>query len=95
MVKYGSDKNSFYLYKNYKTELRREDIMRFVASIKRVIAITAPKIKNLSKYLNDIVYICSTLEMAIPWNLPDGAEIKQSYLVEKEKKIPAFFFYKV
>lgn len=96
MVEYGSDKekNIYYLYKNYKTELTREDIMRFVGSLKRIIGITAPKIKNLSQYLNDIAYICSKLEIPIPWNLPDGVEIKQSYLVKEEKKIAAFTFTK-
>jgi DNA-dependent RNA polymerase len=94
MTEQGKGKDTYYMYKNYDVKLRREDIMILVGSLKRVIGSTAPKIKNLSKYLNDIVSICSILGMPIPWGLPDGAEITGSYLKEEEKKIPAFTFTK-
>jgi DNA-dependent RNA polymerase len=94
MIEQGKGRNTHYLYKDFKIKLDRKDIMIFVGCVKSVITTIAPKIKNLSKYLTKIVNICTILSMPIPWTLPSGAEINESYLIEKEKKIPAFAFTK-
>ena len=68
--------------------------MIFILSLKHVTRLVAPKISEFTKYLNGIVNICTKLEMAIPWLLPNGAEIPQSYLIEETRKIAAFGFTK-
>ena len=82
----------YYTYVSSDIKLSRYDIAIFVKSIKRVAALVAPKVRDLSKYLQAVVNICTRLSIPIPWALPSGAEIPQSYLVEKDRKIVAFTF---
>ena len=83
----------YYTYKsNPDVKLKRNDIVVFVMAIKSVIAKESPRIVELSKYLDGIVGICTKLNIPVPWNLPSGAEIMESYEVEKSKPIKAFFF---
>ena len=84
----------YYGYKkNLEVELTRNDLVAFVMAIKLVINKESPRIAELSKYLDNIVSICTKLNMPIPWLLPHkGAEIRQSYEVEKSHTFKAFFF---
>lgn len=86
-------KQVFYIYKN-SIKVSYRTIKTYVLSLKYILKLIAPKIDKLIKYLNGIVGICSKLRMAIPWVTISGLEITQSYLVEKEHKIPAFTFTK-
>jgi hypothetical protein len=90
----GVKGGSYYTYKDSEQQISRYDIMIFILSLKHVTRLIAPKISELTKYLNGIVSICSKLEMPIPWLLPNGAEIAQSYLIEETRKIAAFSFTK-
>jgi DNA-directed RNA polymerase len=85
--------NKYYMYKN-DIKFKRFDIVTFVMCIREVIAIESPRINELSKYLDSVVSICTKLSVPIPWRLPSGADINQSYFVEKEVKIKAFSFVK-
>lgn len=87
-------KDKYYTYTNSYIKLLRYDIAIYVKYMKGVAGLVAPKVKELSKYLNIIVYICTKLSMPIPWVLPSAAEIWESYLVEKDRKIAAFTFTK-
>lgn len=91
---YNKGKTEYYTYKDLDIKLYREDIVTFVTTMKKVIKVESPKIQELSKYLNAIVSICTKLSIPIPWNLPSGAIINESYLVEKEQSITAFSFIK-
>ena len=89
------DQREYYKHVNSDLVLTRYDIAIYVKSLITLIRILAPKIGLLSKYLNDIVNICTRLKMPIPWVLPSEARIAESYLVEEERKIAAFTFTKV
>lgn len=92
LEEHWSGNSNYYIYKNTNIEIKSEDIVLFVMTLKNVIDIESPKIKELSKYLDNIIYICSKLSIPIPWVLPSGAEIQESYLVEKKQRIKAFYF---
>lgn len=86
-------KTEYYIYKdNQDVRFIRDDIVVFVMAIKLVIDKESPRITELSKYIDAIVSICTGLNIPVPWNLPSGAEILESYEVEKSKPIKAFFF---
>jgi hypothetical protein len=90
----NKNKIEYYTYKTLNVKLTRDDIVLFVKSLKKVVNLESPKINELSKYLNAIVTICTKLSIPVPWVLPSGAEIHESYLVEEEQSIPAFSFVK-
>ena len=86
-------KTKYYTYKdNNDIKFKREDIVVFVMAIKSVIANESPRITALSKYLDGIVSICTKLNIPVPWNLPSGVEIMESYETENSKSFKAFFF---
>jgi DNA-directed RNA polymerase len=84
----------YYIYIDLDVKIRRQYILTFVMCLKHVLNEESPKIKELSSYLNNLVKICTRLQMPIPWNLPSGAFIKESYLIFKEVPIKAFTFLK-
>jgi hypothetical protein len=55
-----------YTYKNIDVKITRGDILSFVMCLKDVLDIECPKIKELSKYLDEVVKICTKLGMYIP-----------------------------
>ena len=89
-----TDNKMYYKHVNSDFIFTRYDIAIYVTSLITLTRILAPKISMLSKYLNDIVNICTRLKMPIPWITPSGADIAESYLMEEERKIAAFTFTK-
>ena len=87
-------KQQYYTYKQNNIKIKRSDIVNFVLALKEVIQFESPRIKELSKYLDGIVSICIKLSIPIPWKLPSGAEINESYYAEEKYTIPAFSFVK-
>ena len=86
-------KHKYYIHNNnIDIKLKRDDIVAFVMAIKSVIAKESPRINELSKYLDSIISICTKLNFPVPWVLPSGAEIRESYEKEKSEKFKAFFF---
>lgn len=80
-VKYvlkGSLDNSKYLI--YK------DLCNIVDAIKGVLKEDYPKLTLLRLYLKDIGRVCNTLDITIPWTLPSGLTVDQSYLVGQSVK---------
>jgi len=94
LTEHGIGKEQFYTHKDSNIKLSRDDILTFVMCLKYVVKTESPKIKELSKYLDGIVSVCTKLSFPVPWTLPHGAEIQGSYLIEKVQKIPAFSFVK-
>ena len=89
-----TDDKMYYKHVNSDLIFSRYDIAIYVKSLTTLIRILSPKIDMLSKYLSNIVSICTRLGIPIPWLLPSGANIAGSYLVEEEHKIAAFTFTK-
>lgn len=78
-------KRKLYTYKDYDIKLNRSDLSCFVLAMKHVISLESPKIIELSKYLSGIVSICIKLSLPVSLSLPSGAEILESYEVEKNQ----------
>lgn len=91
LEQHSEGKTIYYTYKN-DIKFKRFDISVFVLCIRDVINIESPKIKELSKYLNNIVSICTKLSVPIQWNTPSGAIIRESYYEKKKERIRAFSF---
>ena len=79
---------------NTQNYLTIEDINHFVKSFITVIKIVFPKMNELKNYTKDIVKICTKLKIPLPWVLPSGAVISQSYLTPKTLKLRPFTFLK-
>lgn len=77
-----------------KDYLTIQDLHLFVKCFTEVIRIILPKMASLKNYTKEIVKICMMLGMAIPWVLPSGAIISQSYLKASTLKIRPFAFIK-
>ena len=84
----------YYTYKNHNVKLIRKDLLNFVMSLKIVLDKISPKIKLLTEYLDNVVKICTKLNTPVPWALPSGAMIKESYQKVEEEKVKAFSFLK-
>jgi DNA-directed RNA polymerase len=83
------------VYSNSETSkcyLTSKDISIFVKCFTDVIKETFPKMHELKNYIKSIVKICTKLNIPIPWVLPSGAIVSQSYLDSKTLKIRPFAF---
>ena len=83
-----------YWYKDPESLITRSDISNFIMCMKEVLYMELPKIKELGNYLDSIAKICTKLNMDIPWNLPSGAMVRESYQKEKTYQLKAFSFLK-
>ena len=79
-------KKEYYTYKDPNLKISRHDILIYNMALKEVLNIESPRISELSKYLDSIAIIYTKLNLPIPWSLPHGAKIQESYLVEEKKK---------
>ena len=87
--------NKFYVAgDNYNNYITSKDIYNFVKYFKIVLNNEFPRMKLLNSYIRDIVKICTKLNIAVPWALPSGAIISQSYLNSKTLKTRPFSFIK-
>ena len=67
------DKLEYYIYKNKKDLVfTKQDIVTYVMAIISVLNRESPRIKELSKYIDNIATICCTLGFNIEWVLPSG-----------------------
>ena len=74
--------------------IKRKDVSNYVICLKTVLDLTAPKIKELRIYLDIIAKICTKLDMPIPWRLPHGALVNESYMETKKLRLHNFYFLK-
>lgn len=56
----------YYTYKNHNVKIFRKDLLNFVMCLKIVIDKISPKIKLLTTYLDNVVKICTKLEIPVP-----------------------------
>lgn len=83
---YSLDENSLNKY------ITKKDIYLFMRIINDVLTNVFPKYKKLNNYTKTIVKIFIKLNIPIPWTLPSGAIISQSYLNSKTLKLKPFSF---
>jgi len=74
--------------------LREEDFIVLYKVLSKVLENTTPSIKLITDYLWDLASICSTANIPIPWKLPTGLIINQSYMQSKEIRIAPFDYIK-
>jgi len=84
-LKYKQDNN---------IRLKNEDFWVLYDTLFEVIYEIAPSIRKISDYLKTIAKICSTANTFIPWILPNGLIVKQSYTVMTEIRISPFNYSK-
>lgn len=92
--KVGDIETEWFIHPDDKSnkKLSYKDLFLLVSSIKLVLDKIAPKITKLQDYLQKIAEVCTKLEIHIPWLLPTGLEVRQSYLEEKTVKIKPFSY---
>ncbi len=73
-------------------KLNYKDLYLLVSSLKGHIDSIAPKVFGLRRYLEEIAKICTKLETHITWSLPNGLEVRQSYMKEKTVNIKPFSY---
>jgi hypothetical protein len=74
--------------------LTQMDFQILYDTLKEVIYIKAPSLTRISDYLKTLAEICSKADSVIPWTLPTGLMIYQSYNVMKELRISPFNYSK-
>jgi len=52
------------------------------------------KLVSLFNYLLAVAEVCTKLDLTIPWVLPTGLEVRQSYLTNTEVRLRPFIYYK-
>lgn len=75
-----------------KFKLTYKDLNILVTDLKAVLDKKAPKIAKLKEYLKKIAALCTELKIHIPWNLPIGLEVRQSYLEEESVYLKPFSY---
>ena len=79
---------------NLDCYVTNKDIHNFIKLFKIVLYTEFTRFEQLSLYIRSIVKICTKLNIAVPWTLPSGAIISQSYLDSTTLKIRPFGFVK-
>lgn len=82
------NKISWFRHKNdHNIKLESLDFVNLYHGLMFVLNDVFPSLKLLTQYLKDIAYICSKLEISIPWILPTGLVANQSYMKLKDVRI--------
>ena len=89
------DKNVWYGFTiNSEIKLSYEDVSILVKGFREVLTKSFPQLCDLINYLKEIAQVCTKLEIAIPWTLPSGLKVSQSYLKTKSVQIQPFTYSK-
>lgn len=75
-------------------KIKEKDISTLAKGIKIVLGDDRFKLNKLLAYLNGIAKICAELNLYIPWTLPSGVVVRQSYLKLKEARLKVFCYTK-
>lgn len=85
----------WYKLKNdHGVKLKERDFILIRSGIEEILNKDLFKIKKLMKYLDTIAKILIELNLFIPWGLPNGVDINQSYLSPKEIRLKPFTYSK-
>lgn len=74
--------------------LLNDDFIYIIKVMKSVLKQDYPKLTKLRLYLNEIAKICNKLDVIIPWTLPTGLNVNQSYLTDTTFQIKPFEYNK-
>jgi hypothetical protein len=80
--------------KNQNIKLELDDFKELYFILKHVLFDVAPSLHLISEYLKEISKICIKGNTFIPWVLPTGLIIRQSYITLKELRISPFNYSK-
>ena len=84
-------KNEWYQFKDHPDiKLIFKDFSLIATGLRTVLNNNFRKLGLLIKYLKDIAKICTRLNLVIPWGLPSGVVVRQSYLTIKQAKLRPF-----
>lgn len=75
-------------------KLKSRDFVTIATGLREVLGNNFFKLKSLMKYLKETAKICTKLDLAIPWGLPSGVVVKQSYLATNEVRLKPFSYSK-
>lgn len=88
-------KENWYEYKgDPNLKIKGRDIYILAKAIDTIIYVKFPKYNQLNEYLKKIAKICVELQIPIPWVLPSGLEVMQSYVTSNEIKLKPFKYRK-
>lgn len=89
------EKENWYEYKNDSNlKIKEVDIYIIAKAIDTILYVEYPKYNRLNEYLKQIARICVELQIPIPWVLPSGLEVMQSYVTSNEIKLKPFKYRK-
>jgi len=91
---YENNEQWFVFKENPNLKLKYNDIYLLVKGIREILATNFPILINLMKYLKQVATICTKLNIYIPWTLPSGLVVKQSYLAQTSVRITPFSYSK-
>jgi hypothetical protein len=79
---------------NSEIKLESKDFNIIYDFLIDIITKIAPSLLEISSYLKQIANICSAANIYIPWTLPTGIEVRQSYMEIKNYRISPFNYAK-
>lgn len=88
------EKDDKTLYKSPLADkyLEYSDFMFLAKIVKQVVSKEFPRVSLLSSYLSNIAEIMNSLELPIPWLVPSGVKITQSYRQTKQLILKPFSY---
>lgn len=93
-VNYKREQIWFKYNKNPNIKLELNDFKELYFILRHVLFDVAPSLHSISEYLKDISKICIKGNTFIPWVLPTGLIVRQSYTTLKELRISPFNYSK-
>jgi len=92
---YKKEKETWFrLKEDHDIRLELDDFKILHTILMLVLYEVAPSLENITKFLKTVALICSTANTHIPWTLPTGLTVQQSYLEVKDIRISPFSFSK-
>jgi len=78
--------------KNKNAKVSMNDLYILIDIVRKIIDTEAPKITKLKYYLTKVAECCTKLQLHIPWVLPTGLEVRQSYIESTKVQIKPFTY---
>ena len=75
-------------------KLEQRDFITLYKGLNYILERVFPSLNLISQYFKDIALICSQLGINIPWHLPTGLVVQQSYMKIKETRVQPLNFSK-
>ena len=89
-----SEPGWYHLNNDTDVKLKHSDFMLLGKGLRSVLSEKFPKLSSLLKYLEAVAERCFMLNIPIPWTLPSGVYIKQSYVEDDKVRLKPFSYHK-